>query len=370
MDIAKLDDRLANKALTVTDIKWYSPLEAPFSIHGLMYDEEISMYVRMPQDIAKQVTPSVMHLSRCTAGGRVRFRTNSTYVALTCVVPAYTPAAHMATTTLNGFSIYVNGMYRGHITPAYADLLAQEDRLVTFRSFVNVPKAENPGELCDVEIYFPLYGCVKQLFVGLREGSSVEAPTPYAITEPLVFYGSSITQGACASRPGMDYTARLSRMLNADYVNLGFSGNGNAEPAMLDYLTTLPASVYVYDYNYYSNRPERVLPPHLSIYEKLREANPLAGIMMVDKPSTIYSPQNYQARNEIIRASYDETIRRGDDLVGYLDGADFFGHEIEHDSCLVDGDHPNAIGFWQMAKSLYEPLRTLLERRAIKQGEK
>ena len=139
---------------------------------------------------------------------------------------------------------------------------------------------------------------------------------------------------------------------------------------MLEYLTTLPASIYVYDYNYYSNRPERVLPPHLSIYELLREANPLAGIMMVDKPATIYSPKNYEARNAIIRASYEETIRRGDDLVGYIDGADFFGHEIEHDSCLVDSDHPNDIGFWQMAKTLYEPLLTLLERREIKKDSK
>lgn len=365
MDIAKLDERLANQPLTVTDVAWHSPFETPFSIHGMHYDEELSLFVRMPQEVAAEVSPSVKSLSRMTSGGRVRFRTDSVYVALSCLVPAFTPAPHMAMTTLNGFSVYVDGQYRGKVVPSYPDLLAAVDKTVAFRGSCSIPKT---GELHDVEIYFPLYGCVKEIYIGLREGARIEPPRAYSIAAPLVFYGSSITQGACASRPGNDYAARLSRMLDADYINLGFSGNGNAEPAMLEYLTKLPASAYIYDYNYYSNRPERVLPPHLSIYEILRKANPLAVIMMVDKPCTIYSRSNYEARSAIMRASYEETIRRGDDLVGYLDGADFFGSGVEHDACVVDSDHPNDLGFWHMAQNLYEPLKTLLARRAIKLG--
>ena len=364
MDITKLDERLANQPLKVTDVAWHSPHDAPFSIHGMMYDEALSLFVRMPQDVAEAVSPSVKSLSRATSGGRVRFRTNSNYVALSCVIPCFNPAPHMAMTTLGGFSIYVDGQYRGKVGPSYNDLLAQQDHTIAFRGACSVPK--KACDMHDVEIYFPLYGSVRQIYIGLREGAIIEAPTPYAYPEPIVFYGSSITQGACASRPGNDYTAHLSRMLNVDYINLGFSGNGNAEPPMLEYLTKLPASIYVYDYNYYLDRPERILPPHLSIYEQLRRANPLAGIVLVDKPSTIYNVKGYQARNKMIRESYEETVRRGDDMVAYLDGADFFGHDVPHDACLVDSDHPNDLGFWQMAKALYEPLRTLLEKRAIK----
>ena len=365
MDITKLDERLAAQPLKVTDVAWHSPFDTPFSIHGMMYDEALSLYVRMPQDVAAAASPAVAGLSRCTSGGRVRFRTDSIYVALSCLIPYFNPAPHMAMTTLGGFSVYVDGQYRGKVGPTYNDLQAVTDRSIAFRGSCNIPKT---GEMHDVEIYFPLYGSVKTLYIGLREGSRIEAPTPYAYADPIVFYGSSITQGACASRPGNDYAAHLSRMLNADYINLGFSGNGNAEPAMMEYLKSLPASAYIYDYNYYSDRPERILPPHLSIYEDLRAANPMAAILMVDKPSTIYSPRNYETRNEIIRASYLETVRRGDDLVAYLDGKDFFGHDVPHDACVVDSDHPNDLGFWQMAKALYPLLCELLERRAIKLG--
>ncbi len=365
MDITKIDERLANQPLTVTDVVWHSPFDAPFSIHGMMYDEALSLFVRMPQDVAAAVSPSVNALSRNTSGGRIRFRTDSAYVALSCVVPPFKVAPHMTMVTMNGFSVYADNQYRGKVGPSYNDILNQVDKTIVFRGSCSLPKTE---EMHDIEIYFPLYGMVKEIYVGLSEGARIEAPTPYAYAEPIVFYGSSITQGACATRPGNDYAAHLSRMLNADYINLGFSGSGNAEPAMLEYLAKLPASVYVYDYNYYLSRPERILPPHLSIYEFLRGANPTAGIVMVDKPCTVYSPQNYQARNAIIRASYEETIRRGDDLVAYIAGEDFFGHEVPHDACVVDSDHPNDLGFWQMAKTLYEPLRALLEKRTIKKG--
>ena len=365
MDITKLDERLAAQPLKVTDVAWHSPFDTPFSIHGMMYDENLSLFLRMPDEVSVRVSPSVRGLSRMTSGGRVRVRTDSVFVALSCVIPCFNPAPHMAMTTMGGFSVYVDGQYRGKVGPSYNDILATVDKTVAFRGSCSVPKT---GELHDIEIYFPLYGCVKELYIGLREGCRIEAPRAYTYPDPIVFYGSSITQGACASRPGNDYAAHLSRMLDADYINLGFSGNGNAEPEMLEYLTKLPASAYIFDYNYYSDRPERVLPPHLSIYELLRKANPTAAIIMVDKPSTIYSPKNYETRNAIIRASYEETVRRGDDLVGYLDGKDFFGHEVGHDACVVDSDHPNDLGFWQMAKSLYPILNTLLARREIKKG--
>ena len=101
-----------------------------------------------------------------------------------------------------------------------------------------------------ITINFPLYSAVSSLEIGLQETAVVESPTPYRVETPVVFYGSSITQGGCASRPGNCYTAVLSRRLDFDHVNLGFSGSGKAEQEMADYIAGLDMSVFVYDYDH------------------------------------------------------------------------------------------------------------------------
>lgn len=356
MDIEKIDINLANSAITKTDICWRDAREEPFAIHGVLYDEELGLFVRMPIEAAKGVSRAIYFLSQNTSGGRVRFQTDSPYVALFCRAPKYKEMHHMPLSGSHGFSIYCNGKYAGKVTPSVAEVTSPHEEGILFGGEVNC----NFEGLAEIEIYMPLYAGVYELRIGVKEGSTVEAPRPYTYTSPIVLYGSSITQGACASRPGNDYAMRLSRLLDADVLNLGFSGNGNAEPAMLDYLGKLDASAFIFDYNYYTYRPERVLPPHFEIYKTLRDAQPNTPILMIDKPSYMFSPKNYEVRTQMIQETYERAKALGDELVDRMDAKELFGL-VEPDACVVDTAHPNDLGFYRMADAIYPKLKKLLE---------
>ena len=360
MDLSAIDPRLVDAAVGAEDVVWKNALEGPFSLHGVYYDEGFGAYRRMPKDIAATVNPGVLGLSANTAGGRLRFRTSSPYVAIRAILPTPALMNHMPLSGSAGFSLYQNGSYAGKYTPKMEDAIAaKETRSLAFAGLVNC-RAARDG-VYDCEIYFPLYGGVRELHVGLREGSALLPPTPYKHKKPIVFYGSSITQGACASRPGNDYISILSRRLNADVINLGFSGNGNAEPTMLDYLVGIDAGGYVYDYNFYLDRPDRILPPHYDIYKKLRDARPDVPIVLMDKPASgVFSREAYEIRNGMIKATYERALKEGDRLVGYIDSVDMMGDDPA--ACFVDSDHPNDLGFFRMAEGLYPILNALLNR--------
>ena len=355
MEISRIDARLASSSLKVTDAQWRSVLEPPFSLCGVSYDSEMGLFLRMPKEVAREVSPQVFGLNQRTAGGRVRFKTDSPYVALYCVAPAFEPMPHMPITASHGFSVYSGGLFAGKVTPTVAEVTRRDTDRISFAGVVRLGEGVK-----EIEIYLPLYGGVCELLIGVREGSDLCAPREYKYKKPIVVYGSSITQGACASRPGNDYVMRLSRMLDAEVLNLGFSGNGNAEPAMLEYLASLDASAYVFDYNYYSDRPDRILPGHYEIYATLRRAHPDVPILMVDKPSVLFAGGDYEIRTGMIRDTYERAKAEGDGLVAMMDAKELFG-DCDADSCVVDTDHPNDLGFYRMAESMYPYLKRLLE---------
>ena len=356
MEISKLDARLSSSKINVTGAVWHSVKESPFSIHGVRYDEAMGMFLRLPSEVAKAVSPQVFGLNQRTSGGRVRFRTDSPYIAIYCVAPPFAPMPHMPLTGSHGFSVYSDGAFAGKVTPSVDDVTTSGEERISFGGVVRLMK----DGWHDIEIYMPLYGGVCELYLGVSEGACITKARQYKYEKPIVIYGSSITQGACASRPGNDFAMRLSRMLDADVLNLGFSGNGNAEPAILDYMASLDASAYVFDYNYYSDRPERILPKHYEIYEALRSSDPTVPILMIDKPSVIFAGGDYDIRSKMIRETYERAVMEGDKFVAMMDAKELFG-ECEADACVVDTDHPNDLGFYRMADSMYPYLKRLLE---------
>ena len=357
MDLSVIDPRLVDAKIDAEDVVWQDALLAPFSLHGVYFDEELRSYRRMPLAAAKAVNPGVFGLSGNTAGGRLRFRTDSPYVAIRAMLPTPALMNHMPLSGSAGFALYIDGAYAGKYTPRIDEAIAaREQGGLVCAGMVSRRPAH--GGLYECELYFPLYGGVRELHIGLSRGATLLPPTPYRAKKPLVFYGSSITQGACASRPGNDYISILSRRLQVDVLNLGFSGNGNAEPAMLAYLCELDALGYVFDYNFYLDRPERILPPHYDIYRCLRDAHPSVPILMMDKPAAVFDAEGYAARNAMIKATYERALSEGDRLVGYIDSEKMMGDDPA--ACFVDANHPNDLGFYRMADALYPMLEKLL----------
>ena len=356
MDIEKMDPNLKAISGNCEGVEFISAHDKRFSLHGVYFDKEEKIYRRVPESVASQVSDYLVALGKMTAGGRIRFITDSPYIAIKASLPYYSVMSHMTITGSHGFSVYADGVFQNRYSPvpkALAKPLPKGERIY----FADKkPLLKEKGKKL-VEIYFPLYGGVAELFIGVEPNSIIEKAPDYAIEKPLVFYGSSLTQGACVSRPGNDYVSIISRRVNADYINLGFSGNGNAEDCMIDFINSIDGSVYVFDYNLYANFPDRVLPPHYSIYERIRKAHPNAGIILTDKPCCDYD-KNIQ-REQTILETYERAIAEGDKMVAHVPAYELFG-KTERDCCTVDGLHPNDLGAARMADALTPAVKKLL----------
>ena len=356
MDIAKIDYHLASSPISGENIEWISSHDKRFSIHGVFYDKKNSRYTRLPEEVVEKV-PNLTYLARMTAGGRLRFVTDSKFIAIKASIPAYSPMPHMSITGSHGFSVYADNFFRARYSPVFKDFLTAHENKDENVYFAEKKAIAESNKKRLVEIYFPLYGGLNELFVGVEPGSIIDVAPPFANKKPMVFYGSSITQGACVTRPGNDYIATLARKLNLDYINLGFSGSGNCEEPMLEYINSIDACLYAYDYNMWKEKKDRILPPHFSIYEKFRKSHPDTAILIYDKPGCDYEP--YPEREEIIRSTYQKAVALGDKHVEYIPAYDLLG-ETDRDSCMVDCSHPGDLGAYRMAEALYPVVQKIL----------
>ena len=196
----------------------------------------------------------------------------------------------------------------------------------------------------------------------LEKDAVILEATPYSHNVPIVYYGSSITQGGCASRPGNSYQAIISRRLDADYINLGFSGSGKAEEAMVQYLAELEMSVFVCDYDHNTPDVEYLKKTHLPLYRTVRTKQPNLPIILISAPNILMNPEGFLTRREVIRETYQIALDEGDKNVYFIDGAELFAGE-DWDSCTVDGCHPNDLGFYRMAMRIEKELVRCLDKK-------
>ncbi|MBQ7921715.1 MAG: hypothetical protein IJ325_03940 [Clostridia bacterium] len=337
------------------DIVWHTVRNAPFAVSGLLYDEELGCYTRMPNSIAEQVSPAVAHHNFHTSGGRVRFRTNSRFIDVRVVLNHNQPSTFMGDCGRFGFDMYrrkAEGSGMEFVQPFYPQGDSEE-------GYTGYPYMSD-GEMADYVINFPLYSGVSELYIGLKANADILPPTPYRNPLPVVYYGSSITQGGCATRPGLHYPALLSRKLDTEFICLGWSGCGKGEPVMADYIAGLQTSLFVCDYDHNAPDAEHLQKTHMPMYRKFREKQPDAPILFMTSPvcyraADIYT---YIVRREIIRNTYSTALREGDRNVYFIDGFEFFPKETWGD-CTVDRSHPNDLGFSLMAQRIEKEIRHL-----------
>lgn len=359
MKLEQIDQNFKVVSASDADLVWVSVREEPFSVLGVRYDETHGCFVRMPWAVAESVSDGVRHLNCHTSGGRVRFRTDSDVIAIRAVMPPFRVMPHMPVSGAAGFDLY----------------RTLDGKETYFKTFMPPADLENgytaeTKTFCaaaDYTINFPLYHGVNELYVGIRAGARLEAPTPYRHAKPVVFYGSSITQGGCASRPGNSYQGFLSRRLSTDFINLGFSGSGKGERAMAEYIATLDMSVLVMDYD--SNAPTvaHLAATHEPFFKIVREKNPNLPILAVSHPSALHRVSfqmgNYEmwgARRDVIRATVENARAAGDDNAYFLDGSEIYKGD-DWDAVTVDVDHPNDFGFYRFACCLEPYLKRFLE---------
>ena len=216
--------------------------------------------------------------------------------------------------------------------------------------YENIFELEKKGRR-EITINFPLYSNVCELFIGLQDTANVSETEAYKNDKQIVYYGSSITQGGCASRPGMSYQAIVSRTFNYDYINLGFSGNAKAEDEMIEYIKNLDMSIFVYDYDHNAPTVEYLEKTHEKMFMAIREKNPLLPVIMMSRPKHFLTEEEKTRRN-IIETTYRNAILSGDKNVYFIDGEALT--KLCKDSGTVDNCHPTDFGFVSMAKALTE----------------
>ena len=331
------------------DIVFYSVLSKPFCVYGVKYENQ--KFRRMPEEIAKTVSEGVYYLHSNTAGGRVRFKTDSSYVAISAKMCNIGRMDHFAITGSGGFDLYVKSNGKEKFVSTFRppfDFQNGYDSIFDFKS----------KEMREITINFPLYSDVSMLYIGLEDGAKVEEPTPYAYEKPIVYYGSSITQGGCASRPGNAYTSILSRWFNADHINLGFSGNGRGEQEIADYIASLDMEIFVYDYDHNAPNAEHLEKTHENMFKTIRKANPSLPVIFMTTTTLERYFESREKRREIIYRTYKNALDSGDENVYFWDGGKEF--EPHQDYGTVEGCHPNDYGFVEIAKSLEKIIKKIL----------
>ena len=326
------------------------------ALEGLKWMPEKGDYRRIPGTFtAENTSAGVITLGWHTAGGAVRFRSDSPVIVLRGKLGPGCDMSHMPRAGSCGFDSY---SFSGNGFPRYQKTFQPGPGLVDYKCVIGL----NPErKMLSWIVNLPLYGGVNTLEVGVEAGSRLLPPKAHKVKKPILFYGSSITQGGCASRPGNMYPSHLCRKLDAEQINLGFSGNGKGEKAVAEAIASLDLAAFVYDYDYNAPSPEHLQATHEPFFQIIRKAHPHLPVIMISKCNNNI-PESDGPRREIIRRTYLNAVEAGDENVYFIDGLTLFGKE-DQDACTVDGCHPNDLGFYRMYKTILPVLRRALKNR-------
>ena len=335
-------------------MKTYSCYEEPLTLHGLHHVQpDQKEYWRLPLDVLEQL-PQYEFLGRRTVGARVRFRTDASKIIIRFSLKTEEVDRCMALPASAGLDVYTgsgaDSRFAGYVAPTDYG----------FKDTVIEGTIDKRPGMDTVTINLPRNEHLSHLEVAVEDDAKVEAAPPLAIPTPILYYGSSITEGGCADRPGAAYTSIVSRWLDADYFNYGFSGSARGENAFAEFIAAHPAmSAFVYDYDHNAPSPEHLEQTHQPFFDIVRKAHPSVPILLLTRPDVDRNPDDSNRRRAIVNETYLNAMRGGDRNVYFIDGQSFFG-AWGREECTTDGCHPNSLGFMRMAERIYPVLKQII----------
>jgi hypothetical protein len=327
-------------------------------LEGQAWSEVAAPFDRLPAKAEGKVRDAVWSLSRNSAGLCVRFTSDAPQIqAQWELTSANLAMPHMPATGVSGLDLYVKD-HQGHWRwLANGRPAAQSNTQMLVAGLDKRPR--------DYLLYLPLYNGVSSVEIGLPPDAKLSKAESYPSgqTKPIVFYGTSITQGGCASRPGMVHTAIIGRKLNYPVVNLGFSGNGQMEEAVGELMAEIDAAVYVVDCLpnlTWEKVKERTEP----LVRQLRDKHADTPILLVEdrtySDAFLNKPrraQNDSSRREL-KAAYERLQKAGVKGLYYLEGEKLLGEDNEG---TVDSSHPTDLGFLRQAEAFIQALEPILK---------
>ncbi len=332
-------------------MKKFTYKDSPVEVHGVAHFEKREKTLeRLPADV-REAVPTLSYLGRRSSGVRVMFRTDSPTINFRLELEPFSPDIGMALFCAHSAHVFIGN----RPNTEYALLLSSWD--------YNNPVAEKTLEkepvMQDVVVWLPQGAPIVDLSFEIEDGAKIESPTPYKYP-PMLFYGSSITEGSHSCRCSNSYSGIISDHLDVDYYNLGFSGSAKGEPEMADFINTIDMSIFVLDYDHNAPDVEHLEKTHEPFFKKIREKNPTLPIIMLTRPNCDYDP-TADARRAVVRKTYENAKAAGDKNVYFISGKTFFGEKDRH-LCTNDRTHPNDLGAYRMALTIEPLVKEILEK--------
>tara|TARA_B100002051_G_scaffold248970_1_gene259252 strand:- start:405 stop:1430 length:1026 start_codon:yes stop_codon:yes gene_type:complete len=315
-------------------------------------EERKILFQRLPHHYEELLRKEVWNLSENSTGVSISFKTNSSMLSVKWTIKLDFSMNHMTDVGVKGIDLYHKE--NGRWEYLSSGIPSGKSNKASF--FIG-----HPGETREYRLHLPLYDSVTGLQLGINEDSSFEIVKDKDL--PIVFYGTSITQGGCASRPGIAHTNVISRVLGVECINLGFSGNGHMEESLGAIIAKIEAKLIVIECmaNVDLETVRKNTIPLIRAIRKTNQESP-PSIVFIEEAIT----NNRNPDQKYIQSIHQKNI----ELAKQVKSADDLGHKnvyiisqvglIDQDSeATVDGTHYNDLGFERHAKHLVSSLSEL-----------
>lgn len=321
-----------------SNIKWIKVTPESVDLYNLDKD-----FKRLPDSVIEGVNDIAKIAAKYSAGGRARFSTNSNIIVVRAKMKLHwdmnfdlyrvdekTGKEYFAA----GYRDTFFGVHEGEFSARLGEGTVQRDKKWQYYT-----------------LNFPCFAFIEEVEIGIEKDAELGKGMKYNNEKPIVFYGSSITNGGLASRPGMAYTSLISQKWGLDYLNLGLSGGAKGDEAMVEYMANIDMSCFVCDYDHNAYEEGQLEATHLPMYKKIREKHPDIPYIIISKPDCFRDFEDSRKRFEVIKKTYDYAVENGDKNVYLIDGSTLFEGEY-YTACTFDGCHPNDVGFMRMADKI------------------
>lgn len=358
--VTMLIANLSNAQIQTAYKSWNPAKDATRTLAGQAWPTEVQdFYDRLPARAEPLVRKPVWNLSKNSSGLNLKFKSNATEIVVKYQVAGSVQMSHMPATGVSGVDLYAND---GNGKWLWAAAQFKFGDTIAYRFNTKSAKQQE----LNYTLFLPLYNAVKWMEISVPTASTF-TPIPVSTAKPIVIYGTSIAQGACASRPGMSWSNILSRRVNQPIINLAFSGNGRLEKEIIDLLTEIDAKLYVLDC-----LPNLTAPAftEAEVQKRLEQAvtelqmkKPGVPILLTehdgytDEGVNIVRKETYESLNKVLVQTFSQLKAKGVKGIYLLTKK-----EINQDiDTMVDGTHPNDAGMLRYASAYENAIKTILK---------
>lgn len=343
----------ANAQKTAKELVYHDAEELMLINQG--FDNTAMHYSRLPEDLKDVTRKALWDLGLNSAGLAIRFSTNSKILGARWTLLNNFGMSHMAYTGIKGIDLYYLNDKGVWCFVGTAQPNGKESR--------NLFLSNMDGKMREYMAYLPLYDGVEKVEIGIDSTATIGMPRNPALTKgakkPIVFYGTSITQGGCASRPGMVYTSIISRAKNTEVINLGFSGNARMDKSSVEAVSRIDADQYVIDC--LPNCTAQTLRDSAEFFlTTLAKAHPSSPIYMVENYKLMYEDLDLKTQKDMVEKHeywyglYKKLRKEGYRNLRYVPRSKVDEGDNEGS---VDGAHRTDLGFQRMAERFLKILK-------------